>query len=190
MALFESFYLHECPSPHESQTAAEYGPQRFLPKHWFSRVLRIFSQLGYAEPVANILAFLCTTSQNGSSRYLPQGAPTSPALSNLAAWTLDQRLSHFCQQHQLRYTRYADDISISDSMDAKRRHSFGWVQRTACKIIESAGFTLHPTKTGSSTVDTDKEVTGLVVNHCVDHSNPRVSREYRSDLYQRFRRET
>ena len=106
------------------------------------------------------------------------------ALNNLAAWTLDQRLSHFCKQHQLRYTRYADDISISDSMGAKRRHSFGWVQKTACKIIESAGFTLHPTKTRILSSGHRQEVTGLVVNHCEHHSNPRVSREYRSDLYQ------
>ncbi len=158
----------------------------FFPSIGFLRVLRIFSQLGYAEPVANILAFLCTTSQNGSDRYLPQGAPTSPALSNLATWTLDQRLSHFCQQHQLRYTRYADDISISDSMDAKRRHSFGWVQNTARKIIESAGFTLHPTKTRILSSGHRQEVTGLVVNHCEHHSNPRVSREYRSNLYQKI----
>src|SRR5690606_3022555 len=91
----------------------------------------VFQQLGYSPAVATILALLCTecprqTVEYAGTRYhvavsprsLPQGACTSPALSNLTARRLDARLQGIAAKLGWRYTRYADDLTFSANGDA------------------------------------------------------------------------
>ncbi|EOM76960.1 hypothetical protein Rrhod_1687 [Rhodococcus rhodnii LMG 5362] len=94
-----------------------------------TRVRAVFAALGYPPWVAGRLAGLCTTSTPPAALagvpfeiaslmrapHLPQGAPTSPALSNLVAGNLDRRLSGVARRHALTYTRYADDLAFSGS---------------------------------------------------------------------------
>lgn len=75
--------------------------KNFFPSIKSGRVFNFFKRLGYQNHVSQMLTNLCTL--NGS---LPQGAPTSPALSNLVISRLDKRLSHFAIQEKIRYTRY------------------------------------------------------------------------------------
>ncbi|RMG41975.1 MAG: RNA-directed DNA polymerase, partial [Planctomycetota bacterium] len=95
----------------------------------FNRVVAVFRGLGYSREAALWLARLTTSilplsvnpPQPGAAvsllryqrRHLPQGAPTSPALANLAAFPLDVRLSGLARTFSARYTRYADDLTIS-----------------------------------------------------------------------------
>lgn len=72
------------------------------------RVERYFRWIGWDEAAAGILVRLCT--YNGS---LPQGAPTSPRLSNLVNYRLDARLASLAERRGISYTRYADDITFS-----------------------------------------------------------------------------
>jgi RNA-directed DNA polymerase len=72
------------------------------------RVRELFQALGWNVEAAGILARICT-----SDGHLPQGAPTSPALSNLVCRRLDARLEALARKVKGRYTRYADDITLS-----------------------------------------------------------------------------
>jgi RNA-directed DNA polymerase len=67
-----------------------------------------FRGLGWNAEAATILSRICT-----SEGRLPQGAPTSPAISNLVCRKLDTRLAALLARHQGNYTRYADDITLS-----------------------------------------------------------------------------
>ncbi len=64
--------------------------------------------MGLPDETAEAVCLVCVT-----ANQLPQGAPTSPILSNLVAYRLDRDLMTFAKTYRLRYTRYADDISFS-----------------------------------------------------------------------------
>lgn len=80
----------------------------FFPSISFARVLGFFSALGYSNTVSYMLGRLTTL--NG---FLPQGAATSPVISNLLCFSLDRRLAGFARKLGLVYTRYADDMAFS-----------------------------------------------------------------------------
>jgi RNA-directed DNA polymerase len=117
------------------------------------KVLRIFSSLGYPPRVAALLAGLCT--RDGS---LPQGAPTSPALSNLACAAIDKRLSGFARKYRIRYTRYADDLTFSGRFDAGDLITF------VKTVLTPYGFSLNEKKTRLMQRHQRQETTGVVVN--------------------------
>src|SRR5438034_755250 len=71
---------------------------------------------GRLAVAAALLTKLCT--HDGS---LPQGAPTSPRLSNLVNHRLDARLFALARKRNVAYSRYADDITISGASDEKHR---------------------------------------------------------------------
>src|SRR4029077_10406034 len=100
--------------------------ENFFPSIAFPRVRSVFQRRGYSPAVATILALLGTECprrlvQYDGKRYwvatgprgLPQGACTSPALSNQVARRLDKRLGGLANKLGLAYTRYADDLTFS-----------------------------------------------------------------------------
>ncbi|NLS92246.1 MAG: RNA-directed DNA polymerase [Planctomycetaceae bacterium] len=80
----------------------------FFPSTSARRVHRYFRRIGWNRPAARLLTRLCT--HEGG---LPQGAPTSPRLSNLVNYRLDARIAGLVAALGGRYTRYADDLTIS-----------------------------------------------------------------------------
>ncbi len=147
----------------------------FFPSVTYRRVKGLFRTLGYSEAAATILSLLCTEPDmdeaeldgqtwfiaNGE-RYLPQGSPASPALTNLLCARLDSRLSGLAKKFGFTYTRYADDMTFSASGTGTKKVNI--VKRNIGLIIEEEGFTLHPDKTRIMRKGSRKEVTGLVVN--------------------------
>lgn len=145
----------------------------FFPSIAQHRVYGLFRTFGYPATVSRHLAGLCTAvtppdllshpdladRDRLSSRHLPQGAPTSPALANLVAFTLDVRLSALARSLDASYTRYADDITFSG--DARIT---GPLLRTVPEIIRDCGFALNPAKTRAQPHHHRQTVTGLVVN--------------------------
>ncbi len=92
---------------------------------------------------------------------VPQGAPTSPALSNLVARGLDQKLTKMCIEKNLTYTRYADDLSFSHPTgDIDLLNVF----EEASEIIKREGFTVNSDKTRMQRPHQRMTVTGIVVN--------------------------
>ncbi|MEB8325218.1 reverse transcriptase family protein [Dietzia kunjamensis] len=144
------------------------------------RIAEVFRRAGYPPAIARVLADLCTTATPADQlagvpaehaaylrgRHLPQGAPTSPHLSNLVMRSLDRRLDGYARANGLAYTRYGDDLALSgDAMDADRAL---WV---VLKVIASEGFTVHAGKVRIMRQHQRQSLAGLVIN-----DRPRVSR--------------
>lgn len=102
---------------------------------------------------------------------LPQGAPTSPVLSNMICYRMDRALLQFARQKKLKYTRYADDIVLSSTMRSAIRDVATYSESGELrindhlrKIIESNGFVINEEKTGLFGRGSRQLVTGIVVN--------------------------
>lgn len=146
----------------------------FFPSIHFKRVKGVFVKLGYNERIATLLALLCTEAQTSEvvvdgktyfvqkgARVLPQGAPGSPAITNILCYQLDKRLQGVANKHQYQYTRYADDISFSGSETTLAAEAMVWRIK---KILQEEGFTVHPDKVRIMRKGARQEVTGIVVN--------------------------
>lgn len=108
----------------------------------------------------------------GEIGVLPQGASTSPMLSNLGAIKMDEALSAFADEFGFIYTRYADDITIS-AIDLPRCLSITKIQHEIIGCIRKAGFSENREKTRIAGPGSKKVVLGLLV----DGPEPRISRE-------------
>jgi retron-type reverse transcriptase len=163
----------------------------FFPSLTFPRVRGIFESLGYSPAVATVLALLTTESPRREVEYsgkkyyvalgpraLPQGACTSPALSNLAAWTLDRRLGGVAAKLGWTYTRYADDLTFSgDTLvpkGEKNPKSVGWLLARVRHVCEAEAFAVNEKKVRVQRRNTAQMVTGVVVNE--KPSTPRSER--------------
>jgi len=176
--------------------------RHFYPTVTWRRVKGLFRKGGYGEQVATVLALLCTEAPHellqlegkpyhvaSGPRALPQGAPTSPALSNTVCLRLDCRLSGLSQKLGFRYTRYADDLTFS--WHQTEPPPLGRLLRCARLILQAEGFTPHPEKTRILRHSRRQSVTGLIVNQAPDNSSPaRVPRlkirELRAALHNRL----
>ncbi len=147
----------------------------FFPTITFPRVRGLFASLGYSKAAASVLASLCTEAPRrevayGKTRYrvavgpraLPQGACTSPAISNQIARTLDRRLSGLCEKAGWRYTRYADDLTFS--AEPGKRADIGRFIAKVRHIVEDEGFAINETKGRVQRAGGRQTVTGIVVN--------------------------
>lgn len=118
-------------------------------------VIKLFLDLGYYKSIAILLAKLCCLDDR-----LPQGAPTSPVLSNLVNRRLDKRLAALSSKYNARYTRYSDDIIFSGN-DIKPEI----IIPVTGKILESEGYSLNPRKVKVRRDYQKQIVTGIVVNN-------------------------
>ena len=166
----------------------------FFPTVSYPRVKGVFRGLGYSEQLATIFALLCTEPDvdelqldgetyyvAASGRHLPQGAPTSPALTNILCRRLDSRLLGMAQKMGFAYTRYADDMTFSGAEDALP--NLTKVLWRAKKIISDEGFTVHPDKLRIMRSGSRQEVTGIVVNENMTLERDTL-RNFRALLFQ------
>lgn len=119
-----------------------------------SHVYAVFISIGYSKKTAYALTSICTL--NGS---LPQGAPTSPCLSNLVCLRLDHRIAKYCENKALIFTRYADDICISGNKLSVIKKAWDTIRI----IISDENYTINSKKEMLSGPRGRREVTGLVV---------------------------
>ena len=154
--------------------------EEFFPSINFGRVRGLFMAQPYnlAPGPATVLAqIICHNNQ------LPQGAPTSPILSNMICTKLDGDLLKLAVSLRCTYTRYADDITFSTTRPTfpsqLARHSGGWVRdaislgQPLLEIVRDNGFSINPVKSRLQFRDCHQEVTGLTVN-----SRPNVNRKF------------
>lgn len=136
----------------------------FFPSITKPMVERMFSSLGYPEAGSHFMTDLCCLNDR-----LPQGAPTSPAISNIIFSPLDISLSKLAHSYQIIYSRYADDLSFSG--DNLIPEGF---RKNVTALLSQSGFTLQETKSRLMGPAVRREVTGLTINTQV--SIPRVKR--------------
>lgn len=149
--------------------------QDFFPSISYRRTKGLFRSLGYSEAAATVFALICTEPHteeveiDGQTRYvavgermLPQGAPSSPAITNLICRRMDKALARVAGDLGFMYTRYADDLSFS----ARHREdaNIGRLLRRVAFIINKAGFRINDKKTKILRKSRRQEVTGVVVN--------------------------
>jgi retron-type reverse transcriptase len=154
--------------PHEgSALVVKLDLRDFFPSIHFRRVLGLFTQLGYAHEVSVALAGLTTYrpivagERMISPGILPQGAPTSPALANLVARRLDERLGGLAKKVGATYTRYADDLTFSFAARPENLGRFFW---WVDQIAQQEGFVERADKRRVLGRGNQQRVTGVVVN--------------------------
>lgn len=141
----------------------------FFPSIGIRRAIAVFLRSGFPPKIAYFLSALCC-----KGGLLPQGAATSPSLSNIVAKRLDARLSGVAEKRGLRYSRYADDMVFSgEVLDAGL---LGVVD----EIVRREGFQLNARKTQFVKERSKKIITGVSISA----GKPRLPRKAVRDIKQ------
>jgi S1-C subfamily serine protease len=159
----------------------------FFPSITENRVTGVLESLGIDSRVASIIARLCCRASQ-----LPQGAPTSPVLSNMICFRLDKKLLAFAKDARSIYTRYADDITFSSyqpmtalfegPVPASGHFPPDLLVPALRDIFATNGFTINPDKAHYADRHSRRMVTGLKVNEFLNVDR-RYVRNIRAALY-------
>lgn len=140
------------------------------------KVKTVFLRMGYTAKVSTYLAALCTHSVRLEKpqlamfdpielarlrqRHLPQGAPSSPTLTNAVLYRLDQRLAGLAHRLDLDYSRYADDLTMSGNT----HRDYRFLEPLIGGICLDESITLNYKKTRIKRSHQQQLLTGIVVN--------------------------
>ena len=167
-----------------SRVVLKFDLENFYASVRFGRVVAIFRSMGYSREAALWLSRLTTSALPPNMpflkddpsallpflrRHLPQGAPTSPALANLSAYSLDVRLSGLARSFGARYSRYADDLTFSGSQQLVR--ALPVFIPLVTQVIRDERFRVNRKKRKVVRNNQRQVVTGVVVNE-----RPNISR--------------
>jgi len=196
--------IYEAATPHcESKWLIKVDIKDFFDSINEVHVYRIFRKTGYSPLLSFQMARLCTrpipnnkinTSRlvNKSKEYsfpknkhlfkgsLPQGAPTSPMLSNLAGFIMDKDIEVLSREYNITYTRYSDDLFLSTTDEKMSRELCEKVVFRLYGILKFHGFEPNLAKTKIVPPGARKIVLGLVVNG----EEPKLSKSFKSNLLQ------
>ncbi len=143
-------------------------------RHFFDHVVypmvkeKVFPRERYSESNRILLTMLCVYKE-----ALPQGAPTSPAISNIILRDFDNKVGQWCGKRKIVYTRYCDDMTFSGDFDSKE------VKNLVKTELGKLGLFVNDKKTVVVRTGQKKIVTGIVVNEKIN-----VSADYRRKLRQ------
>jgi RNA-directed DNA polymerase len=139
------------------------------------KVEKLFIDKGYSPLVSNFMSKLCTLKNS-----LPQGAPTSPRISNILMLPFDNEISKYCKPKkidgkivQVKYTRYADDLAFSGEINK------GEIIELVTNELKKIGLTLNVEKTIEKNQNQQQIISGIVVNKKIQ-----VPRKKRDELRQ------
>ena len=104
---------------------------------------------------------------------LPQGAPTSPTISNIIMKDFDNAVGQWCEENKISYTRYCDDLTFSADIPLQNLHF------KVCDMLNRWGFEVNESKTKFISNASCQRVTGLTVNEKVT-----IPKEYKRNLRQ------
>lgn len=146
--------------------------KNFFPSIKMNRVISIFRNLGYTKKISFYLSSICCLDQE-----LPQGAATSPVLSNIIAKRLDYRLNGFAIKFDLKYTRYADDFTFSGVLLPIRLITY------IESIVKEEGFVINKSKTKLLKANKQKIVTGISISSGKLTIPKKAKREVRKNVH-------
>ncbi|HAU0484850.1 TPA: RNA-directed DNA polymerase, partial [Legionella pneumophila] len=144
--------------------------KEFFQSIHFGRVRNLFmsNPFNFNKNVATVLAQICC-----HKGHLPQGAPTSPLITNLICYKLDKELSKLAFNNNCTVTRYVDDITFSfncshdkiprDILDGISGESIS-ISKKLVNIINKNGFEINYKKVRLSSSNQRQQVTGIVTN--------------------------
>ena len=177
-----------------AEVVINFDLKNFFPSISYRRIKGLLHAIGYSEAAATIFGLLCTEPDveeielDGKTyyvalteRHLPQGAPTSPAITNILCRRLDRRLTQMAEELGFVYTRYADDLTFSASGD-HLRHICNVLRRTE-SIVEHEGFVINEEKTRILRNSRQQDVTGVIVNN-KPNVDKKTLKRFRATLYQ------
>lgn len=127
----------------------------FFPSIMHDDVTKYFAKIGFEEKDAKKMANLCTI-----DNHLPQGAPTSPQLSNIIFLPIDNEIAKICNNDLLLYSRYADDLSFSSNSLYKLKP----LKEKITQLLKENSFTVQKRKTRFCVPGSRLHVTGLRLN--------------------------
>ena len=128
----------------------------------------VFYQEKFSEPIRILLTMLCYYKES-----LPQGAPTSPAITNIIMYDFDEKVGAFCNSRNIAYTRYCDDMTFSGDFDEREVISF------VKSELGNLGLFLKNRKTAVVPSSKRQTVTGIVVNEKLN-----ITKEYKKNIRQ------
>lgn len=142
----------------------------FFPFSSFGRVYSVLQLKPFSleKKAAYYITKLCC--HQGS---LPQGAPTSPILTNALCQRMDRRFMELARLGGFNYSRYADDITFSSNYPIFSDSMCNLMK----EIINEEGYASNAKKERLQTKKGKQEVTGLTVNEKVN-----VNRTYIRNL--------
>ncbi len=171
---------------------------RFFESITERQIYKIFEGFGYTKLFSFELTRLCTRTTTNSRKkkskrwkakqekykfyknehigHLPQGAPTSPALSNLFFYNIDEKLVEIAALYNCTYTRYSDDLTFSTN-DFSRERAKQFISKVSY-LLSMNGFKHNHKKTKVIPPGAQKNVTGLVVNE----DTPKVKKEQKDKI--------
>ncbi|MDG1897880.1 MAG: reverse transcriptase family protein [Fuerstiella sp.] len=146
-------------TPHEGRlVVVKMDIRQFFESTTEDRILAYFQGIGWDVSTSETLVRL--TTYDG---HLPQGAPTSPKISNLVNAPLDEALMRLARRHNGAYSRYADDITMS--FDIRKGRVVRGLTQVVRRILKSYGYTMHGGKKLKILRRNQRQqVLGLVVN--------------------------
>ena len=135
----------------------------------YSRVKNVvFREEKFSEPIRILLTMLCYYKES-----LPQGAPTSPAITNIIMYDFDEKIGAFCHKNCISYTRYCDDMTFSGDFDEKE------IIALVKDELKNLGLFLKNRKTAVISSAKRQTVTGIVVNKRIN-----LTKEYKKRIRQ------
>jgi retron-type reverse transcriptase len=135
----------------------------------YSRVKEdVFHKDKFSEPIRILLTMLCYYKES-----LPQGAPTSPAITNIIMYSFDEKIGAYCEEKGISYTRYCDDMTFSGDFDEKE------IILLVKRELKKLGLFLKNRKTAVIPNSKRQTVTGIVVNEKIN-----LTKEYKKKIRQ------
>ncbi len=168
--------------------------KNFFPSITYPRIKGLFLELGYSHNISTILALICSEPETQelelfeetyisqrTERFLPQGSPCSPAITNILCRRLDARLLGLAKKFNYSYTRYVDDISFSTSGESVKH--MNKILLYSKQIIHKEGFELNSKKLRVMRKGSSQHVTGLLVNE-KPNIHKKTLKKFRAVIYQ------
>ncbi|MHC8324177.1 reverse transcriptase family protein [Pseudomonas sp. GB2N2] len=160
-------------TPHlNCKTLLKMDLKDFFPSIGIGWVINLFSDLGYSQSVSHSLAALCC-----NKGCLVQGASTSPYLTNILLRGLDERLSKLALKNNLKYTRYADDMTFSGGYISSN------LPPLIAVIVTEYGLVVNNSKTRLMINKNKKIVTGLSVSGATLKITRDLRRTIKQDVF-------
>ena len=128
----------------------------------------VFFKENYSEQIRILLTMLCYYKES-----LPQGAPTSPAITNIIMYDFDEKIGKYCTENNISYTRYCDDMTFSGDFDEKLVIAF------VKDELRKLGLFLKSRKTAVIPKTKRQTVTGIVVNEKIG-----LTKDYKNKIRQ------